>query len=458
MGDKRQKRQLELAFARGPEGEAERTVRKGTESLRAENQAESPAAADRMMEEVCEPKNLKQALRRVNGNRGAPGIDGMRVEELVGHLIRHWKEIREALLNGEYRPQAVRRVEIEKPDGGKRLLGVPTALDRLVQQALLQVMQQRWEPTFSEHSYGFRPERSTHQAVSAAQQYIAAGHRWVVDIDLEKFFERVNHDRLMSRIAERVRDKRVLGLIRGILKSGVMIGGLVSATEEGTPQGGPLSPLLSNIVLDELDQELERRGHKFVRYADDCNIYVRSERAGLRVMESVRLFVTKRLRLRINDQKSAVAKPWTRKFLGFSFTNQNEPRRRIAPKSIERFKTRIRELTRRTRSRSIRTIIDELNTYLSGWIGYYGFAQTPTVVKDLAGWIRRRLRALLWTQWSTCKRRREQLHRLGLTAVEAQRVAASSRGAWCLSKSRPLTSTLTSDYFSRLGLIELKVA
>ena len=457
MSDRRQKRQLELAFARERTGEARSLARKGTESLRAENQTEPPAGVDQLMEEVCETANLKKALGQVKRNGGAPGIDGITVEELPQYLITHWNEIRESLLSGEYRPKPVRRMEIPKHDGGKRLLGIPTALDRFVQQALMQVMQRRWEPTFSEHSHGFRPKRSAHGAITEAQSYIAEGYRWVVDIDLEKFFDRVHHDRLMGRIAERVADKAALRLVRRMLKSGVMIGGLIRATEEGTPQGGPLSPLLSNIVLDELDRELERRGHKFVRYADDCNIYVRSERAGLRVMDSVRRFITRTLRLQINENKSAVARPWTRKFLGYSFTN-GQTRRRIAPSSLKRFRERVRELTRRTCGRSVQQVIAELNTYLTGWIGYYGFAQTPSVLRDLNGWLRRRLRALIWKQWKTWKRRRDQLIRYGIDVDTAHRFAASSRGCWCVSKTQTLHQALSASYFARLGLVELKLA
>jgi len=456
LSDKRQKRQLELAFAWEQKGEARRHPGKGTESPEAENRTESPAAQERVMEEVCEVRNLKGALRRVKQNGGSAGIDGMTVAELPQYLIGQWSEIRESLLKGTYRPQPVRRVEIAKPNGGTRSLGIPTVVDRLVQQALMQVLQREWEPRFSEHSYGFRPERSAHQAVAKAQQYIAEGYRWVVDVDLEKFFDRVNHDRLMQRVAERVSDKRALRLIRRMLEAGVMREGLVSPTDEGTPQGGPLSPLLSNIVLDELDQELERRGHRFVRYADDCNVYVSSERAGKRVMDSLRRYLTGKLRLRINEEKSAVARPWRRKYLGFSFTSCNKAKRRIAPQALERFKKRVRELTRRTRGKSVREIVSELNTYLSGWIGYFGYAQTKSVIAELNGWIRRRLRSLIWKQWRTWKRRSKELRRLGLDERTANRVAATRRGPWFTANSAPLKETLTETYFARLGLIVLR--
>src|SRR5450631_2855229 len=377
MGDKRQKNQLQMVLAFTDEGrsEAPKARREGTASLTANRACESPAIPEQMMEEVCGRENCQQALRRVKANKGSPGIDGMKVAELPGYLKQHWLAIREQLLSGAYQPQPVRRVEIAKPEGGMRKLGIPTVLDRFVQQAVMQVLQRRWDPTFSEHSHGFRPQRSAHQAVAKAQQYIAEGNRWVVDLDLEKFFDRVNHDRLMAAIARRVSDKRMLKLIRAILESGVMENGLVSPVEEGTPQGGPLSPLLSNLVLDELDRELERHQHRFVRYADDCNIYVASERAGKRVMQSVTSFIRRRLKLKVNEVKSAVARPQERKFLGFSFTGGAEVKRRIAPKALLRCKQRVRELTRRTRGTSLRQMTKELASYLRGWKSYFGYCQ-----------------------------------------------------------------------------------
>jgi len=372
-----------LAFQEESRSEAPTSSEEGTESLAAKRKAESPAIGEPLMEEVCERENCKQAWARVKANKGSPGVDGMTVHDLPGHLKQHWPAIREQLLSGTYRPQPVKRVEIPKPDGGVRKLGIPTVLDRFIQQAVMQVLQGRWDRTFSNHSYGFRPERSAHQAVEAAQQYIAAGYRWVVDLDLEKFFDRVCHDQLMARIAARVSDKRMLKLIRAFLTAGVMEAGRVSPVDEGTPQGGPLSPLLSNIVLDEFDRELERRGLRFARYADDSNIYVRSRRAGERVMASLTRFLTTKLRLKVNEQKSAVARPWERKFLGFSFTANREPKRRIAPKAVLRFKERVRELTSRTRGISIERMADELARYMRGWIGYFGRCQTPSVLASL---------------------------------------------------------------------------
>jgi len=330
--DKRLNIQWRLDFSSAPTGEARQAGREDIESLSAVKEPERPANTNRIMEEVCERGNLKEALRQVRGNKGSAGVDRMTVDQLGDYLKQHWPVIREQLLNGTYEPKPVRRVEIPKPDGGVRKLGIPTVLDRLIQQAVMQVLQRRWDPTFSPHSYGFRPRRSAHQAVAQAQQYIAQGYGWVIDLDLEKFFDRVNHDKLMGQIAKRVADKRLLKLIRAFLNAGVMENGLVSPSVEGTPQGGPLSPLLSNVVLDELDRELERRGHRFVRYADDANIYVRSQRAGLRVMESIKRFITQKLKLKVNEAKSAGARPQERKFLGFGFTAGPDIKRRLRHK------------------------------------------------------------------------------------------------------------------------------
>src|ERR1700747_1153118 len=385
--DMQQNIQGKLDFSSSPAGEAHEAGREGPESLPAVHGSESPASTNRLMEEVCERENLKEALRRVKANKGSAGVDGMTVDEITSYLKQHWPAIREQLLSGTYKPQPVRRVEIPKPDGGGvRKLGIPSTLDRFIQQAVMQVLQRRWDRTFSDHSYGFRPGRSAHQAVAQAQQYIAEGHGWCVDLDLEKFFDRVNHDKLMGQIAKRVEDQRLLKLIRAFLNAGVMEGGLVSPVDEGTPQGGPLSPLLSNIVLDEFDRELERRGLRFARYADDSNIYVRSRRAGQRVMESIMRFITTKLKLKVNERKSAVARPGERKFLGFSFTTGREPRRRIAPKAVLRFKERVRELTRRSKGVSVERMAEPLARYLRGWIGYFGKCETPSVLESLEAW------------------------------------------------------------------------
>jgi RNA-directed DNA polymerase len=346
-------------------------------------------------------------------------------------------------------------VEIPKPDGGVRKLGIPTVLDRFIQQAVMQALQRSWDGTFSEHSYGFRPKRSAHQAVEKAQQYQAEGYRWVVDLDLEKFFDRVNHDRLLAKIAERVSDKRLLKLIRAFLRAGVMENGLVSPAEEGTPQGGPLSPVLSNIVLNELDQELERRGHRFTRYADDCNIYVRSRRAGERVMSGVTRLLTTKLKLRVNSEKSAVARPWERKFLGFSFTNHKQPKRRLAPKAVARFKERVRELTGRTRGISFAQMVHDLAEYLRGWIGYFGRCETLSVLEELEKWLRRRLRSMVWKQWKRGTTRYRELRKRGIDAQEAAQTAGSSDGPWHLANTPALKIALSNAYFASLGLPEL---
>src|SRR5215470_15833163 len=454
--DKRQNIQKKLDFPSVPAGEARQAGRKETESHLSRHESENPANTIGRMEEVCERENLLEALRRVKANKGSAGIDGMTVGQLGGYLKEHWLTIREQLLNGTYERQPVRRVEIQKPDGGgMRKLGIPTTLDRFLQQAVMQVLQRQWDPTFSDHSYGFRPGRSAHQAVAQAQQYIAEGYGWVVDLDLEKFFDRVNHDKLMGQVVKRVEDKRLRKLIRAFLNAGVMENGLVSLSGEGTPQGGPLSPLLSNLVLDELDRELERRGHRFVRYADDCNLYVRSQRAGQRVMESVTRFITQKLKLKVNETKSAVARPQWRKFLGFSFTTGSQVQRVIAPKALDRFKQRIREITRQAKSVSLETTMEELAPYMRGWRSYFGFCETPEVLIYLTRWVRLRLRAALWRQWKTPRRRRAALLELGVSPRLASNTAGSGRGPWYLARAKALSVGLSNAYFKSLGLPSL---
>lgn len=451
MGAKQQNNQLELACMNDGGVKPAPAGEEGTEVPTAESKAESQAQLERLMEEILEPTNLWEAIKRVERNQGAAGVDGMPVGELRAYLKQHWLRLREQLLSGSYQPAAVRRVEIPKASGGKRQLGIPTVVDRFIQQAVQQVLQRAWDPTFSAYSYGFRPGRSQHQALNQAQEYIRAGYEVVVDIDLEKFFDRVNHDVLMGRVARRVADKRVLKLIRAFLNSGVLEGGLISPTEEGTPQGGPLSPLLSNLLLDDLDRELEQRGHRFVRYADDCNIYVRSQRAGERVMATVKQFLERKLRLKVNEQKSAVGKPSERKFLGYSFTSKGPARKKIAPASVKRFKERVRELTKRGR-RAERMIAD-LSKYLQGWVGYYGGTECPSQLTELDGWVRRRVRLYLWRAWQRPRRRYRILRRHGIESQWVWRVV--HKGPWRASRSRALSRVLTNAYLRSRGLTSL---
>ncbi len=403
-------------------------------------------------EAVFARENMLTALKRVESNQGAAGIDGMEVQELHSYLQAHWLEVREALESGKYRPSPVRRVEIPKPDGGVRQLGIPTVLDRLIQQAIAQVLTPMFEAVFSSHSYGFRPGRSAHQAVQQAQAYIQEGYNWVVDIDLEKFFDRVNHDMLMARVARMVKDKRVLKLIRAYLESGVMINGVVMEIEEGTPQGGPLSPLLSNIMLTDLDKELEQRGHKFVRYADDCNIYVKTPRAGERVLDSVKQYLEKKLKLKVNPKKSKVERANRAKFLGFSFfKRKGEILIRIANRTKERFLEKIRHLTKRTRSGKLEYILNEMNRYLRGWIAYFRLAATPSVYQALDEWIRRRLRQLLWKRWKQGPTRYRELIHLGVPNERAA-LGATGNSPWHMSHSPVIHEALSNTFWRNSGL------
>ncbi|NHM25710.1 group II intron reverse transcriptase/maturase [Desulfofundulus sp. TPOSR] len=408
------------------------------------------------MEQVVARENMLAALKRVERNGGAPGVDGIPTERLRDQIRAEWPRIREELLAGTYRPMPVRRVEIPKPGGGKRLLGIPTAMDRLIQQALLQVLTPIFDPQFSEASYGFRPGRRAHDAVRKARQYVEEGYEWAVDLDIEKFFDRVNHDILMARVARKVTDKRVLTLIRRYLQAGVMVNGVVTETVEGTPQGGPLSPLLANILLDDLDKELEKRGHKFVRYADDCNVYVKSKRAGERVMTSIRKFLQERLKLKINEQKSAVDRPWKLKFLGFSMykAKAGQILIRLAPQTIKRVKMKIREITSRNKPVSMAERIERLNAYLGGWMGYFALAETPSIFKNLEGWMRRRLRMCLWKQWKRVRTRYRELRALGLPEWVVHEFANARKGPWRMAHG-PMNRALGNAYWQSQGLMSL---
>ena len=443
--------------ANGESGEAARAGAR-VEASTAERGSERSGTQEEqrgLMELVVERQNCLAALKRVKANKGSPGIDGMTVGELPTYLRANWPRIREELLAGRYRPQPVRRVAIPKPGGGERELGIPTALDRFIQQVMLQVLQPRFDPTFSEASYGFRPGRRAHDAVRRAQGYVQEGRRFVVDVDLEKFFDRVNHDVLMGRLDRRIADKRVLGLIRRYLGAGVLANGVVMERQEGTPQGGPLSPLLANVLLDEVDKELEKRGHAFVRYADDLNVYVRSRAAGERVMAALRrLFAG--LRLRINESKSAMAPAIKRKFLGFSFwvAKGRVVKRRVAPQALERLKDRVRQITRRSGGRSLAVVCEELGTYLAGWKGYFRIAETPGVMDDIDKWVRHRLRALQLKHWKRGKTVYRELVARGMSGLAAARVAANAR-RWWRNSAMAIHIALPNALFDNLGVPRL---
>lgn len=411
--------------------------------------------ASGLMEAVVERGNLKLAYQRVVENKGAAGVDGIGVAEFKDHLLQHWPTIKAGLLAGEYMPQPVRRVDIPKPQGGVRTLGIPTATDRMIQQALHQVLSPIFEATFSESSYGFRAGRGAHRAVKAAKRYVAEGRRVVVDMDLEKFFDRVNHDLLMEKLSQKIDDGRVLRLIRRYLEAGMMAEGIVSPRTQGTPQGGPLSPLLSNILLTDLDRELERRGHAFCRYADDCNIYVKSRQAGQRVMVSITRFLAEALKLTVNAAKSAVAHPWQRKFLGYSLTWHKAPRLRIAPESLKRLEDKIREVLKGARGRSLTAVIAELNPILRGWMAYFRLTEARKALEELDGWIRHKLRCILWRQWKRPYTRARNLMKAGLAEERAFRSAFNQRGPWWNSGASHMNAAFPKLFFDRLGLVSL---
>jgi RNA-directed DNA polymerase len=428
-------------------------VDRSSEMFVASYLSKSPTGDIRLLESILEWNNMKKALKRVISNKGAPGVDGMKVSKLEAYFNRHRPKIIKSLLDGTYTPLPVRRKEIEKPEGGTRLLGIPAVIDRMIQQAIAQVLTLIWDHTFSENSFGFRPKRSQTDAIHKAQSYIKNGFYVSVDMDLSKFFDRVNHDRLMSRLATRVEDKRVLKLIRAFLESGVMIGGLVSETDEGAPQGGPLSPLLSNIVLDELDKELEHRKLHFVRFADDFVIYVKSDAAGKRVMKSVTKYVTTKLRLMVNEQKSAVGRPWNRKFLGIRFIkSKKNPKICLHEKSLKRFKDKIRELTSRNCGKSLQRVIDELMLYMKGWWGYYNIIESKTQLSRIDNWIRRRLRMLLWKQWKNRRTRVGELLKRGIAEYYAVRTGCARKGYWRMSNVKWVVIALPNETFHSRGL------
>ena len=440
----------------GSSGRNSRVKPMGASNATAGEEATGPGTT-KLMEAVVERGNMLTALHRVEGNKGAAGVDGMTVADLRAYLKEQWLVIRESLLSGSYEPKPVRRVEIPKPDGkGVRKLGIPTVVDRLIQQALHQVMNPIFDPIFSGSSYGFRPGRSAHDAVKQGREYVREGRRWVVDLDLEKFFDRVNHDILMARVARKVKDKRVLLLIRKYLQAGVMEEGLTVASLEGTPQGGPLSPLLSNIMLDDLDKELERRGHRFCRYADDCNVYVKSPHAGERVMESLTRFLEQQLRLKVNQEKSAVDRPWKRKYLGYSMTFHEKALLKVAPQSVKRIRLKFRELFRVGVGRNLeRFIREDLNPVIRGWANYFHLSETRGTFEELDGWLRRKLRCLLWRQWKRVWTRFKRLMARGLAEVRAWKSATNGRGSWWNSGASHMNEAFPKRFFDHLGLLSL---
>lgn len=421
------------------------------------NRGEDPSEEADLMSAIVDRENMWRALRAVERNRGAAGVDGMSWEQLRPWLKLHWPEIKERLLGGTYRPEAVRKVQIPKPGGkGQRMLGIPTVLDRLIQQAVAQVLGPVFDPAFSDSSYGFRPGRSAHQAVKAMQEHVRSGRRWVVDMDLEKFFDYVNHDVLMARVGRKVRDKRVLRLIRRYLQAGMMVDGLVEPRRQGTPQGGPLSPLLSNILLDELDKELEKRGHCFCRYADDVNVYVRSRRAGERVLANLSEWLGGHLKLKLNAAKSAVDRPWNRKFLGYSLTMHHQARLKVAKESIRRLRQKAKTLFRQGKGRNPeRFIREDLNPLLRGWASYFRHSEVKGAMEELDQWLRRRLRCMLWRQWKRPRTRRRKLMALGLDEARASHSAFNGRGAWWNAGASHANAAMPRKLFDLLGLTSL---
>lgn len=406
-----------------------------------------------LLEKILSKENMHEAYRRVVKNGGAAGIDGVTVDKLKEYCQQHWLRVREELLEEKYKPQAVRQVEIPKPNGGTRMLGIPTVMDRLIQQAIHQVLQPIFDPKFSNQSYGFRPNRSAQMAVSRARELIRSGYRWVVDMDLEKFFDRVNHDVLMNRLWKRIQDKRLLRLIRAYIKAGLMLGGVASIRTEGMPQGGPLSPLLSNILLDDLDKELERRGHKHLRYADDCNIYMKSKAAGKRVLKSISRYVEVRLKLRINVEKSAVARPWERKFLGYSVTRHKEAKLKVSASSIKRLKEKLKDIFRRGRGCAISTAIKHLIPIIRGWTNYFKCSEVKGIFEELDGWLRRKIRVLYWRRWKKPKTRERKLKQLGIEAERAWKSASNGRGPWWNAGASHMNQAIPTRYLRNLGLV-----